>query len=399
MASFFRRKRDQSPREQGPLSRRPPNTAFRQQRLKSWQPLLTPQSVLPLLILIACAFTPIGIALIANNNGIQDLIIDYSRCDEEATNEFQEIPGKYTGYHFSSSVETKPSWRLIKNDADDGDGGVSTCQLQFEIPNDINKHIYIYYKLTNFYQNHRRYVSSYDFKQLRGKPLTIDQLSSDCKPLRSRDDKVIYPCGLIANSMFNDTFSQALESVDPDTVESYSLTNKGISWPIDGHIYKKTEYNVSDIVPPPNWMKRFPDGYTEDNLPDLHSWEEFHVWMRTAPFSKFYKLALKNETHSLLKGTYTIDIELNYPVSVFGGTKSFVLTTEGITGTKNLSVSIAFLIVAGLCALLAAGFLFKLILQPRALGDQSYLNFEANDADVESQQQILEMMTPLREIL
>ena len=38
-------------------SRKPPNTAFRQQRLKAWQPILTPKSVIPLLILIAIIFT------------------------------------------------------------------------------------------------------------------------------------------------------------------------------------------------------------------------------------------------------------------------------------------------------------------------------------------------------
>lgn len=91
--------------------------------------------------------------------------------------------------------------------------------------------------------------------------------------------------------MFNDTFSQVLSGID-DT-EDYNLTNKHISWSIDRHRFKTTKYNASDIVPPPNWMKKYPDGYTDENLPDIHTWEEFQVWMRTAAFPKFYKLALK----------------------------------------------------------------------------------------------------------
>ncbi|KAI7096117.1 hypothetical protein KC316_g21377, partial [Hortaea werneckii] len=38
--------RDQEEPEQKQKSRRPPNTAFRQQRLKAWQPILTPRTVL-----------------------------------------------------------------------------------------------------------------------------------------------------------------------------------------------------------------------------------------------------------------------------------------------------------------------------------------------------------------
>lgn len=44
-------------------SRRPPNTAFRQQRLKSWQPVLTAKVVLPLLLVVAVIFLPIGIGI------------------------------------------------------------------------------------------------------------------------------------------------------------------------------------------------------------------------------------------------------------------------------------------------------------------------------------------------
>jgi hypothetical protein len=41
-------------------SRRPPNTAFRQQRLKAWQPILTPKTVLPLFFVVGIIFAPIG---------------------------------------------------------------------------------------------------------------------------------------------------------------------------------------------------------------------------------------------------------------------------------------------------------------------------------------------------
>eukprot|EP00345_Euplotes_harpa_P006136 CAMPEP_0168318168 /NCGR_PEP_ID=MMETSP0213-20121227/320_1 /TAXON_ID=151035 /ORGANISM="Euplotes harpa, Strain FSP1.4" /LENGTH=195 /DNA_ID=CAMNT_0008319187 /DNA_START=472 /DNA_END=1060 /DNA_ORIENTATION=+ len=76
----------------------------------------------------------------------------------------------------------------------------------------------LYYTLSNFYSNHRSYLKSKSFSQLRGsspKPL------SDCSPITSNSDAsastsivntrlspsaVAVPCGLIAKHKFNDTF-------------------------------------------------------------------------------------------------------------------------------------------------------------------------------------------------
>ncbi|SCU77330.1 LAMI_0A00738g1_1 [Lachancea mirantina] len=370
-------------------SRKPPNTAFRQQRLKAWQPILSPQSVLPLLILISAIFAPIGVALIITANNVQNLQIDYSHCDTLATNNFKEIPSKYVGYHFKKKLNVKPVWRLQQDQTD-----VKTCAIQFEIPNDIKKSIYIYYRLTNFYQNHRKYVQSFDLSQLKGQAVASDDLNSDCNPLREQNDKAIYPCGLIANSLFNDTFGPELMGVN-DT-QSYALTNKGISWSSDKSRFKKTEYNASQIVPPPNWAKRYPDGYTDDNIPDLSEWEELKVWMRTAGLPKFYKLALKNETATLPAGAYQMNIDLEYPVTIFGGSKTFVLTTNSIIGGRNMSLGVVYLIVAGISIIFGLIFLMKVIIQPRKLGDHSYLSFDERE-DVVSRSSA--QPQPLREIL
>ncbi|CCK72049.1 aminophospholipid translocase regulatory protein CDC50 KNAG_0I02640 [Huiozyma naganishii CBS 8797] len=393
---FWKKKAPILEEETEPVSRKPPNTAFRQQRLKSWQPILLPQSVLPFLILIACIFTPIGIGLVASSNRIQDLSIDYSKCDQVATNEFTEIPKKYVRHHFEKKWKKSPQWRLNYDEENDN----QVCQLKFEIPNRIKRHVYVYYRLKNFYQNHRNYVQSFDRKQLRGKPLDWEQLDTSCKPLRGTGDKAIYPCGLIANSMFNDTFAHRFESVD-DNGTNYHLTNKGISWKIDRKRFRRTQYNASQIAPPPNWAKRFPNGYTDQDIPNIHRWEEFQVWMRTAPFPKFYKLALKNESSPLPAGNYTFDIGLNYPISYFGGSKTFVLTTLGILGTRNLSMSIMFLIVAGLCALFALIFLTGMTFRPRVLGDHSRINFDedSNTNETQMDHDLIQDLSPLREIL
>jgi len=67
----------------------------------------------------------------------------------------------------------------------------------------------LYYRLTNFFQNHRRYVKSVDEGQLQGQNLTAAQLEKDgsCIPLiTAPNGKPYYPCGLIANSFFNGFF-------------------------------------------------------------------------------------------------------------------------------------------------------------------------------------------------
>jgi hypothetical protein len=78
------------------------------------------------------------------------------------------------------------------------------CVIEFDIPANITPSVLLYYKLTNFYQNHRRYVQSYDANQLKGQFRSASTLgNSNCKPLGTLDGKPIYPCGLIANSIFN----------------------------------------------------------------------------------------------------------------------------------------------------------------------------------------------------
>lgn len=60
----------------------------------------------------------------------------------------------------------------------------------------------MYYGLTNYHQNHRRYVKSRDDDQLLGR---LDNTpSSDCVPFAYTDNDIpIAPCGAIANSLFN----------------------------------------------------------------------------------------------------------------------------------------------------------------------------------------------------
>lgn len=180
--------------------------------------------------------------------------------------------------------------------------------LQFQIPEDMGPPVLFYYQLTNFFQNHRRYVSSFDPAQLVAKD-GYTSVDSTCEPLKADSNGTpYYPCGLIANSVFNDTFSR-LVSVGTSGGDDYIMTEKGIAWSSDKSLYKKTNLDPSTIVPPPNWAVRYPDGYSTNNPPpDISTDEHFMVWMRTAALPTFSKLYMRNDATTLVKGTYQLNI-------------------------------------------------------------------------------------------
>lgn len=360
-------------------SRRPPNTAFRQQRLKAWQPILTPKTVLPVFFIITIIFAPIGGLLLYASNQVQEITLDYTNCIS-ASSDLADMPDDAVSYHFKGGAEPgqKPRWSVSTSD----DANVTpNCTLEFEIPTDMGHPVFMFYRLTNFYQNHRRYVQSFNEDQLNGKPVTNSSLKSkdDCKPLTlDPNGKAYYPCGLIANSYFNDTFSAPilLNPTNGMSTQTYNMTDEGIAWATDRNRFKKTEYTNDQVVPPPNWAKMYPDGYTDENpIPDISTWESFQNWMRTAGLPTFSKLALRNDNETLVSGTYSVTIGLNFDVREFDGTKSLVLSTRTVIGGRNPFLGIAYLVVAGLCLVLGIFFLIKHLVHPRKIGDHSYLSW------------------------
>jgi hypothetical protein len=83
-----------------------------------------------------------------------------------------------------------------------------TCRVTFTVKEEMKKPVYVYYELDNFYQNHRRYVKSRSDAQLKGD--FPNAPTTDCDPLKTvppdtnhTKSRKLWPCGLIANSMFN----------------------------------------------------------------------------------------------------------------------------------------------------------------------------------------------------
>jgi hypothetical protein len=160
-----------------------------------------------------------------------------------------------------------------------------------------------------------------------------------CTPITVKDGKPYYPCGLIANSVFNgehaggstgmlipfvahtpssthariDTYTD-LRLLNPtggsEASQPYALSEKNIAWSGEAkHYTNSPPGQPSDYLPPPNWAARYPDGYTE--FPALADDEHFHVWMRTAALPTFSKLWARNDDDVMQSGTYEMIINMS----------------------------------------------------------------------------------------
>ena len=145
-----------------------------------------------------------------------EIDLDYTDCEtlsaqtSTSSLSFTDMPSSKYTYKLRASDSgapvSTPQWAFVNRTgtSDVAVGEEQQCVLQFDVPADIDPPVLLYYKLTNFYQNHRRYVKSLDQNQLRGDFVSADKLrGGDCKPLGANGDQAIYPCGLIANSFFN----------------------------------------------------------------------------------------------------------------------------------------------------------------------------------------------------
>jgi len=301
-------------------SKRPALTAFKQQQLKAWQPILTPVPVIISFLVIGIAFIPIGSVLLAASNSVVEVTERYDNIEE------------------CKDLNT-------------------TCTITFKIDEKMSSPVYVYYRLENFYQNHRRYVKSRNDQQLRGDSVSSYKSLEDCDPRKSvgdssNPDNFYLPCGLIAWSLFNDTFSLRKDNA------TIPWTKKGIAWKSD--VDKKFNNPPADAR-----GVRIIDDFED---------EDFIVWMRTAGLPNFKKL-YRIIHQDLNSGEYSVEIQNNFPVSEFKGRKFVVLSTTSWIGGKNPFLGWAYIVVGIICFVQGIAFAVKHKLSPRKLGDTKYLDW------------------------
>ena len=86
------------------------------------------------------------------------------------------------------------------------------CRVNFTVPEALRPPWYVYYRLGNYFQNHRRYLNSWDVNQLQGELGSFRSPSGECDPLETSNGLPIVPCGAIANSWFNGKVTSCMPS-------------------------------------------------------------------------------------------------------------------------------------------------------------------------------------------
>ncbi|CAH9141866.1 unnamed protein product [Cuscuta epithymum] len=305
---------------------------FTQQNLPACKPVLTPAWVISTFFIIGFIFIPMGLFFLHTSQSVVEIVDGY---DTEC------VPVPFRNSKVS----------YIKDDS------VSkNCTRYLKVPKHMKAPIYVYYQLDNYYQNHRRYVKSRSDQQLLH-GLKYNHTGS-CKPQDTNNGLPIVPCGLIAWSVFNDTYD-LFRGVD-----EIKVNRKNIAWRSDRdhkfgkHVYPYNFQNGSLI-----------GGAKLDPSIPLSDQEDLIVWMRTAALPSFRKLYGRVEEDLHAGDVIVVKLLNNYNTYSFGGRKKLVLSTSNWLGGHNNFLGVAYIYVGSTFIFIAFVFILLHMRTPRTYGE------------------------------
>ncbi|CAN7063930.1 unnamed protein product [Brassica oleracea var. botrytis] len=314
-----------------------PDSRFTQQELPACKPILTPKWVILTFLVSGVVFIPLGAICLFASQGVIEIVDQY---------DIDCIPLSFRDnkVRYIQGLEDK------------------RCNRTITVTKTMKNPVYVYYQLENYYQNHRRYVKSRQDGQLRS-PKDENDVKS-CAPEDTVGGEPIVPCGLVAWSLFNDTYDFTRNN------QKLSVNKKDISWKSD------RDSKFGKNVFPKNFQKGFPiGGKSLDPKIPLSEQEDLIVWMRTAALPIFRKLYGKIDTDLEAGDTIKVLLQNNYNTYSFNGKKKLVLSTTSWLGGRNDFLGIAYLTVGSICLSLAVFFSVLYLAKPRQLGDPSYLSW------------------------
>ena len=281
------------------------NSRFKQQRLPAWRPVPTILSIIITFSFFGIAFIIIGIFILIYSKKIKFEEIDYTNCIR--INNF--------------------------------------CTEKITIKEDMPKPIYVYYQLDGFFQNARRYIKSKEIDQLTGDD---PEAHENCEPAETNGEmefgdgkksinnnnldpnKIAIPCGLLAKTYFNDSFTFSING------DNLVVDESNIAFEKDKKLYDE------DPDPSRQWIS-----YKD---------EHFLVWMRPSGLPDPRKLWGKIDRDLYKNDIISVKISYNYDVNYYEGKKKIILSNTTIFGGKNTFLGICYIIVGGLSLISAIFF-------------------------------------------
>lgn len=376
-------------------SQRPVESKYWQQRLTSWDPVMTPCYVIMVLVLSGMIFLPVGLSILYSANSLYSETNSYTYTD-----------------------------------------GVATKDVTFTLTTDTETELNLFYEITNYHQNNIKYSTSVSWEQMQGTSMQstssdIDTLETKCGEgaiygAGSTDSNPIYlnPCGLIAKSFFTDYFS--LKSAP----EGATLSFDKITGPLDSNLFKQPKgfqkkdvkglkdsaglpicpskggtgtgiydyYDADEKVCQSQlgqknckcmengnpWIFYYPNDDTTEYLYETYSElisplegvtdVHFMNWMNIAALPKFRKL------YGVIKGDFKKGDEFVFTISDTwvppeGSTKSLLLTANGTLGIKNRGLGVTYIVSGSIMIFFALVFLVKHEFYPRPLGSPKQLQW------------------------
>lgn len=368
-------------------SQRPVDSKYWQQRLTSWDPVMTPCYVILMLVMAGMIFLPVGLSILYSANSL------YS----------ETVPYTYSGTP----------------------GNPATQQITFTLATDTESELNLFYEITRYHQNNIKYSTSVSWEQMQGNSVELSVLETKCgdgqatlaEGSTTENPIILNPCGLIAKSFFMDSFT--LTGSQPSEAE---MSFDQITGPLDTNLFKQPQgfqkqqvtatecpsqagtgsYNYYDAnaddcttekLPSgckcmedgdQQWLFYYPDDATTEYLyesyPDLISPLEgvtdahFMNWMNIAALPKFRKL------YGVIQGSFQKGQQFTFTVTNAweppkGSTKSLILTASGTLGIKNPGLGLTYIVSGSIMLFAALVFFVKHEFYPRPLGSPKLLHW------------------------
>eukprot|EP00388_Colpodella_angusta_P006086 GDKJ01018301.1.p1 GENE.GDKJ01018301.1~~GDKJ01018301.1.p1 ORF type:complete len:560 (-),score=105.27 GDKJ01018301.1:197-1876(-) len=138
---------------------------------------------------------------------------------------------------------------------------------------ELSAPLYIFYEIDGFFQNQRIYSQSVPV--LANNYDNVNFAAESCRGRTYHSDgRILFPCGLMATSVFNDTFTAYIRD------EPIDLSDTDVAWQVDRDAVSEPRNLPENVY---YWLDKsvFPGGVTNPR---------FLAWIRPAPSKRFRKL-------------------------------------------------------------------------------------------------------------